>query len=286
MSDSDRSANSAQAQRWNGESGRYWIAHRERHLAGHQHLVPYLFSAAEISPGERVLDVGCGCGATTMAAAHAAGGSEISSRGCAVGLDLSGPMLSVGRQLAQRAGVSNVRFVQGDAQTCPLRRSSCDVMISSFGVMFFDNPAAAFAGIASALGHGGRLAFLCWQHDRLNELFAIPLRAFAAHTQLPGPAVGDLFFDPRQVTDLLSSTGWEKIRIDAVNEPAWIGSDVCDVMSYVGGMPMVRSLMAGLGNEALAERVLSTIEEQYAERQRADGIWVRAAAWLVSAQRA
>jgi cyclopropane fatty-acyl-phospholipid synthase-like methyltransferase len=59
-------------QRWNGDSGRYWIAHRERHLAGHQNLVPHLFSAAAIATGERVLDVGCGCGATTIMAARAA----------------------------------------------------------------------------------------------------------------------------------------------------------------------------------------------------------------------
>ena len=286
MAEISRAANAAQAQRWNGEGGRYWIAHRERHLAEHQHLIPHLFGAASISPGERVLDVGCGCGTTTIAAADAAGGGDLGSGGCAVGLDLSGPMLEVARQLAGRPAVSNVGFVQGDAQACPLRQDSCDVMISSFGVMFFEDPAVAFAGIAAALGHGGRLAFLCWQHDIHNELFAIPLHAFGAHTQLPGPAADDLFVDPRQVTDLLSNTGWENILIDPVSEPAWIGSDVADVMSYVSGMPMIRSLTADVGDEALTKRVLATIAEQYAARQRHDGVWVRAAAWLVTADRA
>jgi SAM-dependent methyltransferase len=289
-------ANAAQVQRWNGEGGRYWIAHRKRHLAGHQHLIPHLFGAAAISPGERVLDVGCGCGATTIVAARAAGGAaapgpegrlpgrgEPGAGGSAVGLDLSGPMLEVARQLAADAGAANAGFVQGDAQACPLRAASCDVIISSFGVMFFEDPAAAFANIAGALRRRGRLAFLCWQDDMLNELFAIPLRAFGAVTRLPDPAGGDLFADQRRVTRLLSGAGWEDIHIEGVSEPAWMGSDVRDVMSYVRGMPMIRSLAADLGNEAVTERVLATIAEQYAARQRPDGVWVRAAAWLVTA---
>ncbi len=285
VADMSCSANAAQAQRWNGESGRQWIAHRERHLAGHQQLIRHLFGAAGISPGERVLDVGCGCGETTIAAARAARDpGEPGSSGGAVGLDLSGPMLEVARRLAAGAGVANAGFVQGDAQACPLRRDSCDVMISSFGVMFFDDPAAAFANIVAALRRRGRLAFLCWQDDMRNEVFAIPLRAFLACTRLPRPA-GNLFVDPRQVAGLLSGAGCADIQIDAVSEPAWMGSDVADVMSYVRGMRMTRSLAADLGDEALTGRVLATIAEQYAARQRPDGVWVRAAAWLVTARR-
>ncbi len=291
-----RPANAAQVQRWNGESGRYWITHRKRHLAGHQHLIPHLFGAAAISPGQRVLDVGCGCGATTIIAARAARGTaatrpdglfpgrgERDPSGSAVGLDLSGPMLEVARQLAADAGAANAAFVQGDAQACPLRAGSCDVMISSFGVMFFEDPAAAFANIAAALRRRGRLAFLCWQDDLLNELFAIPLRAFGAVTRPPVQAGHDLFADPRQVAGLLSGAGWQDIHIEAVSGPAWMGSDVEDVMSYVRGMSMIRSLAADLGDEALTERVLATVAEQYAARQRPDGVWVHAAAWLVTA---
>lgn len=287
MTEASRRANAAQAQRWNGEGGQYWIAHRERHLAGHQYLVPHLFAAAGISPGQYVLDVGCGCGATTIGAAQAARRQEPGSGGGgAVGVDLSGRMLNVARQLAAQAQVVNIGFVQGDAQTCPLRPESFDTIISSFGVMFFDSPVAAFASIATAARRGGRLAFMCWQHDTDNELFAIPLSAFGAYTQLPGPAPGDIFSDPLQTTKLLSDTGWAQIEIEAVTEPAWMGSDVADVMSYVRGMPAIRSLKAGLMDEALSERVFASITEQYAARQRSNGVWVRAAAWLVTAHRA
>jgi len=131
----------------------------------------------------------------------------------------------------------------------------------------------------------GRLVFLCWQDETRNELFNIPLRAFGAHTRLPGPSASGLFFDPGQITELLSGTGWGDVQVASVNELAWLGSDVDDVMSYLRGMPMIRALAASLNNPSLATRVLATIEEQYQARQRPDGIWVPAAAWLVTAQR-
>ena len=194
-------------------------------------------------------------------------------------------MLEVARRLAAEAGVQNAAFEQGDAQVCPLRRDYYDVMISSFGVMFFDDPAAAFANITAALRHGGRLAFLCWQDDMINEVFAIPLREFRARTPAPGPAAADLFADPRQVTRLLSGAGCADIRIDAVTEPSWVGSDVTDAMSYLRDMSMVARLTAELGDQAQAEEVMTAIAGQYAARQRADGVWVSAAAWLVTARR-
>jgi SAM-dependent methyltransferase len=289
-------ANAAQAQRWNGASGQYWIEHRERHLAEHQYLTPHLFRAAGISSGERVLDVGCGCGDTTIAAARAARDVAADepgkypprrdSHGLAVGLDLSAPMLDVARGLAVQGGMANAAFVQGDAQACPFRRDSFDVMISNFGVMFFNDTAAAFASIGAVVRPGGRLAFLCWRDDTENELFAIPLRAVGAITPPQHPAADDLFVDPRRIRELLSGTGWHDIRISPVTERAWIGSDVDDVMSYVCGMPWIRDLTASLDDSTLTARMLAAIAGQYAARQSADGIWVRAAAWLVTARRA
>lgn len=279
----DGCANAAQAERWNGVGGRHWIANRERHLAGHQRLVWRLFDAAAILPGDRVLDVGCGCGETTIAAAQAAAGEP--GDGSALGVDLSGPMLDVARRLAAQAGLPNVGFVQADAQVYPLSRDFYDVMISSFGVMFFDDPAAAFANIAAALRPRGRLAFLCWQDEMSNDLFGIVLRAFAPWTQLPDLPGWDLFADPRRIEEMLSGAGWTGVRIDGLSQPAWMGSDLADVMAYVRDMRMVRVLADQLGDQGLTERALATVADDYAARQRADGVWVQAAAWLVTASR-
>jgi SAM-dependent methyltransferase len=289
--------NAAQVERWNGESGRYWVAYRERHWASRQRIIPHLFGAAAIAAGDRVLDVGCGCGETTLMAARLAGGMPAEQPGTEVagpgergrvggvlGLDLSGLMLDEARRLAAGAAGTGVDFEQGDAQVHPLRRDFYDVVISSFGVMFFDDPAAAFANIRGALRPGGRLAFLCWQDDLRNEVFAIPLHAFMASARRAAPADDDMFADPDRVRSLLAGAGWADIRIEAVSEPAWMGSDPADVLDYMSGLRKFRVLAAGLDEQARAA-ALAAIGREYAARQRPDGIWLTAAAWLVSARR-
>ncbi len=220
--------NASQVQWWNGEAGRRWVAERERHAAIRQRLTPHLLRAAAVAPGNEVLDVGCGCGETTIAVAGSTGPD-----GGALGLDLSGPMLEVAQRLAAEAGMANIRFVQGDVQVYPLPPAVYDVVISSFGVMFFDDPAAAFGNIRAAVRPGGRLAFMCWQDDLHNEVFSIALRAFMTHTHLPGTTNDDLFADARRISDLLAGAGFTDVRVEAVHEPARIGSDVADVMGYV-----------------------------------------------------
>jgi SAM-dependent methyltransferase len=275
--------NAAQAQRWNGESGHRWVANRDRHARIRERLTPHLFAAASIGPGDRVLDVGCGCGETTIAAAQLAAPTAGRSAGNALGLDLSALMLDVARRLATEAGVTNVRFVQGDAQVHPLDPASYDVVFSSFGVMFFDDPAAAFGNLVSALRPGGRLAFLCWQDDLLNDLFGLPLRALARALPLVDLSDDDLFADPERITGLLAGAGCTGIRVESVTEPAWLGSDVADVLAYVRELRPVRRLSAELDDEAAVERAIATLADEYAARQRPDGVWVGTAAWLVSA---
>jgi SAM-dependent methyltransferase len=277
--------NAAQAQRWNGDTGLRWIAQRERLAAIRRGLTPHLLRAAAVSPGDEVLDVGCGCGEATIAVAR-----SCAPGGHVLGLDLSGPMLAVARASAGGAtggatggaGVANVSFVQGDAQVYPLPRAAHDVVISSFGIMFFDDPAAAFGNINATLRPGGRLAFLCWQDELRNEVFSIALQAVRAHAGLPDAVGADLFADPRRISDLLSGVGFADVRVEAVHEPARLGDDVADVLGYVRDTSKIRELTAQLDDD-VARRVLDAMAEEFAARQTADGVWVKAAAWLVTA---
>jgi SAM-dependent methyltransferase len=193
-------------------------------------------------------------------------------------------MLSVAGDLAADAGVDNVAFVQADAQVYPLPPAAFDVLISSFGVMFFDDPAAAFANLRAALRPGGRLVFLCWQHDCANELFAIPWRAFADQTGAPEPEDDDVFAEPVRITDLLTGAGFTGIDVVPLSAPARFGDDVDDVLGYVRGMGRIRTLLAEL-DPADARRVEEEMGRQYAARQGTDGVWVGTAAWLVTARR-
>jgi ubiquinone/menaquinone biosynthesis C-methylase UbiE len=149
-------ANADQCAAWNGDSGRRWAEdpdQRDKVLAP---VAEALFTAAGLAPGDAVLDIGCGCGATTLAAARAAGPA-----GSAFGIDLSEPMLDVARRRARDQAVTNAQFEQADAQTHALPASAFDVTISRFGTMFLADQVAAFTNIAAALRTGGRL---CWPH--------------------------------------------------------------------------------------------------------------------------
>jgi SAM-dependent methyltransferase len=152
--------NEAQREHWNSDEAGHWVVAQDRYDRQLEQFGDAVLAAAKIHPDDRVLDIGCGSGTTTLMAAPTAA--------AAVGVDISEPMLDLARRRASDAGTSNARFVLGDAQIDDLG-GAFDVAISRFGVMFFDDPAAAFGNIASALAPGGRLVFVCWQGLDRNE---------------------------------------------------------------------------------------------------------------------
>ena len=176
--------NAEQAEDWNGASGREFIEQRERHERMLGRLTARLLAGARIQDGENVLDVGCGCGDATILAARATGS------GHALGADFSRIQVAEARRLAAAAGVANIRFEVVDAQVHPFGAGVFDVVLSNFGVMFFEDPAAAFANLRKALRRGGRLAFVCWRTRDENPVFTIGFAEAAAGLglrELPGP---------------------------------------------------------------------------------------------------
>lgn len=272
----------AGAQGWDDEDSGSFLAERERHQRMRRRLTDRLMSAARIEVGDSVLDVGCGFGETALLAARAAAGGQV------LGVDLSPAMLGEARARAEQQGIGNVRFEQADAQSRVFAR--CDVVISSFGTMFFADPQAAFDNIAAALRPGGRLAFVCWRDRDESEFFAVPIAAIAAHAAPPerlDPASPGPFSlaDPGKIRALLAAAGFADIDVTAADEPFRVGSDPEDVLGFYRTMPVTRSAFDEADADTAAA-ISGTLREELAARQDSDGVALGAATWLVTARRA
>ena len=180
------SANEPMIELWNGDDTAAWTTHPDRYDVMLGPFGDAVLNASAPSPGEQVLDVGCGAGALSLAAASAVGDT-----GAVVGADISRPLLALAAQRATEADAANITFLEADVQTAPLTPTAYDLIISRFGVMFFDNPVAAFRNLRSATRSGGRLAFACWRSLPENEWALVPLLAVLPHLGAPDAPAPD-----------------------------------------------------------------------------------------------
>lgn len=214
--------NAAQIADWNGAVGERWAAEQQSLDALIQPFGDAALAAAKAAPGEKVLDIGCGCGETSLTLARAVGPS-----GEVVGVDVSGPMLRVARNRA--AGLANISFMEADASQAPLP-GGFSLLFSRFGVMFFDKPVDAFARMGRALTPGARLAFVCWQPAALNPWATVAAKAALAASGLPTPQADPrtpgpfAFADPEYTTGILEQAGFGNISVTPVEAPMRLGA--------------------------------------------------------------
>jgi SAM-dependent methyltransferase len=200
---------------WGGPGAVPWVARQretDRVLAG---IARRVVDAADPRPGERVLDIGCGCGATTELLA-----ARVGATGHVTGLDISGPMLA---QAAARPGLPAwIDWLLADGATYDFGAGGFDLLFSRFGVMFFGDPDSAFGNLRRALIPGGRLAFVCWRKPAENPWMMVPLEAAYAHVpRLPKPGPEDpgpfAFADPARIARILTAGGFGGIAIEPVD---------------------------------------------------------------------
>jgi len=281
------SANAAQIDYWNATAGLTW-AEMQGQLD--RQIEPLGLRAMEgFNPqaGETVLDIGCGCGQTTVALAERVGASGAVTSGAVTGIDISRPMLDVARARPTPADAVKPRFIEIDAQTGDLGEGVFDGAFSRFGVMFFADPVAAFANIGRSLKPKGRLTFVCWRPFAENLWMRAPVEAAAPllpamappDPDAPGPFA---FADPVKVWDILAAAGFAAIEIRPFE--AMIGGGTLDeavalalrVGPLGGAMREHPHLAAPVGE--VVRRALAPYEAQHGMRMPA-AVWIVRAGW-------
>lgn len=238
----------------------------------------HLLAAARVGMFDRVLDIGCGAGQTTREAARAAEKANV------VGVDVSADVLEIARRRSAEAGLHNVTFDLADAQQHDFPAAGFDLCISRFGVMFFADPAAAFANIARAMRPGGRLAWMVWQGQEQNTWSGAIRQALAPGGTISADA-GKAFSlgDPAIATELLSTAGFASIDFAEVREPVFYGPDVDAAFDALSGLYMVKDALAR--TDEPPDRPHQRLRDLLDAHMTTDGVLFDSRAWIISAER-
>jgi len=274
--------NSDQVDYWNGEAGQKWVRQADRLDDLLAPFVGEITATASLIEGEHVLDIGCGSGALTLQAAL-----QVGDQGRAAGIDVSKPLLTLARQRATEREAPAV-FEESDAASYRSERP-VDALISRFGVMFFDDPVAAFANLRDNLRPEGRMTFACWQSLGKNDWARAPLEAALPllaeppaqpSSGAPGPFA---FADKDYVATILEDAGWKGISIQPwlgrVTIPGDTAAEAASFMLELG--PAARLIAeAGADLSRVEDDLAGTLTAHTDQNGR---VTMPAAAWIVSA---
>lgn len=274
--------NAAQADYWGGHAGMRWRDHQDHQDELLRPISDRLAAAAKAKPGERVIDVGCGCGATTIDFA-----ASVSPGGEVLGIDISDLMLARARERA--SADLPAKFIFADATVHEIEPEWADLIVSRFGVMFFADPALAFANLRRGLRPGGRLVFACWREAKQNPWMILTLREAVKHApplpetrpEDPGPFA---FASEERVRRILGDAGFTDITLTPIDLDLDValgkGVDRAVVSALAIG-PTSRVLEGQ--NEAVRAAAAADIRAALAARAVGDSVPLGAAIWIVTA---
>ncbi|HEV7730536.1 MAG TPA: methyltransferase domain-containing protein [Candidatus Binatia bacterium] len=278
--------NAEQIEYWNEAAGPRWVAMQnalDAQIAPFGHAVQERLGP---SPGEHVLDVGCGCGQTSLELAR-----RVTPSGSVTGLDISAVMLARARDRAAAAGLGNATFVQADAQTHAFPTPH-DALFSRFGVMFFSDPPAAFANLGRALRSGARLGFVCWQSLQRNPWMLLPMMAAAQHLTMAPPPATDApgpfaFADDARVRGILESAGFRDVAFEPLERTVMIGGPGASLDQAVEFMSQMGPAAAAFKDATPAARAAAAvaIRDSFRPHHGDDGVRMGSAVWIVTARR-
>lgn len=281
--------NATQIEFWNGDTGCNWVTHDALMEAMLQPLGESVIDTLAPQPGENVLDIGCGCGHTSLSLAD-----RVGAKGSVTGVDISAPMLAVASQLAAERNAEHtpIQFLEADAQTHTFHPARYDVVFSRFGVMFFEDPVAAFANIRSALRTSGRLAFCCWQPRAVNPFMTVPamaaLELLPAPPQMPPRTPGPFAFEEADyIMEILTSAGFGSVAVAPLQKPLNFGRglslvDIVERLVQIGPIAqMVREASEDL-QQPVRGKVIDAVAPFYSEDT---GMTLDGQFWQVTARR-
>ena len=277
--------NAKQKDFWSGKGGDYWVEKQSEMDIMLNPLGKKALAKLDLKNNSEVLDIGCGCGATTLEIAKKV------SEGTVTGLDISVPMLNKAESEASIQGIANVDFKVIDVQVDLLASEKYDYVYSRFGVMFFDDPYEAFKNIFSSIKEGGELSFVCWQDPSLNPWQSLSVQVIRGYLDMPSPpprSPGPFAFHEKDyVKEILEKSGFSDISFDDNQEDITMfsGKSLQEASEdYLAINPVVTEMLKDSPDDLKAE-IVESLKEAFSEFYKGDGLVFPSATWVVLASK-
>ena len=277
--------NIKQRQFWSGAGGDVWVNKQREMDIMLNPLGDRVIERLDLKSDSKIIDIGCGCGATTLEIAKKITQGEI------LGVDISEPMLDKATETAKEMSLSNISFEVKDVQVDVMPQNYFDIAFSRFGVMFFEDPFEAFKNIHSSLKEDGLLSFVCWQNASLNPWQSLSIQVIKEFLDLPAPAPKSpgpfAFEDKTYLEDILRESGFKGLEILDNQEDIIMFSgksirEACE--DYLTINPVVTEMLKNSKPE-LTEEILEALVIKFSNFHQNDGLLFPSATWIVTAKK-